>query len=91
MQSRFLQRFGALYPQFSFRGLRRFAAVTYGPFGFVLRVALGETGVKADLCCIALTEGYPEQVRRGLRLIGEAENTHAEPADGRGHAVAIEI
>ncbi len=81
MQSRFLQRFGALYPQFSFRGLRRFAADTYGPFGFVLRVALGETGIEVDLCCIALTEGYPEQVRRGLRLIGESEKPPASQHD----------
>jgi len=84
VQTRFLQRFGALYPQFSFRGVRRFATGAYGPFGFVLRVALGSSWVETDLCCMTLTEGYPQEVGRALRQIAEAA---APPSSEEGVGV----
>lgn len=72
VQSQFLKSFGSLYPQLTFRGLRRLAHGSLGPYAFVLRVTLGRASIPIDLLCVALTEGYPEEVRRFLRRIGRS-------------------
>jgi len=76
VQSRFLKNFGALYPQLTFRGLRRLAHGSLGPFTFVLRITLGRAAIPVDMLCVALTEGYPEEVRAVIRRI---QKTDARP------------
>lgn len=71
VQSRFLKSFGTLYPQLTFRGLRRLAHGSLGPYAFVLRVTLGRAVLPVDMLCVALTEGYPEEVRRFIQRIGQ--------------------
>jgi len=71
VQLGFLRQFDALYPQFAFRGLRRFSPGAYDPFGFVLRVAVGAAGVELDLYCMAVTEGHPQEVNRFLQHMRE--------------------
>lgn len=71
VQLRFLRQFDTLYPQFAFRGLRRFSPGTFDPFGFVLRVAFGKAGVELDLYCLALTEGHPQELTRFLQRMSE--------------------
>jgi len=72
VQSQFLKSFGALYPQLTFRGLRRLANGSLGPYAFVLRVTLGRALIPVDMLCVALTEGYPEEVRRFIQRIGKS-------------------
>lgn len=84
MQSRFLDSFGALYPQLTFRGVRRFPARTYGPYGFALRVAFGKAGIELTLLCAILTDGYPQDVKRYIR-----RTKQAEPAERSEDSVSI--
>jgi len=79
VQSIFLQRFGALYPQLTFRGMRSFPHKLYGPYAFVLRVAFGRAGIELDLLCVALADGHPKKVQRFVERIQEAETVEAEP------------
>jgi hypothetical protein len=72
VQSRFLKSFGTLFPQLTFRGMRRLAHGSFGPYAFVLRVALGRGSIPIDMLCAALTEGYPEEVRRFIQRIGRS-------------------
>jgi len=72
VQSRFLKSFGTLFPQLTFRGMRRLAHGSFGPYAFVLRVALGRGSIPIDMLCAALTEGYPEEVRRYIQRIGKS-------------------
>ena len=72
VQSRFLKSFGTLYPQLTFRGLRRLAHGALGPYAFVLRVTLGKGAIPIDMLCAALTEGYPEEVRRFIQRLGRS-------------------
>ncbi len=73
VQLRFLKSFTELFPRLAFRGLRRFASGSEGPFAFVLRVSAGRAGVDVDLHCVALTEGHPEEVKRFLARIKEGQ------------------
>lgn len=73
VQALFLKRFGELYPQLKFRGMRRFPSRTHGPYGLALRVAFGKAGIELDMLCVTLTDGYPEEVQRFLALIAAAE------------------
>lgn len=73
VQSRFLQQFAALYPQFRFRGVRRFSYRSLEPYAFALRVAVGKAAIELDLLCVILTEGHPEEVQRFLRQVAETE------------------
>jgi len=70
VQSLFLKNFGTLFPQLTFRGLRRLAHGSLGPYAFVLRVTLGRGAVPVDMLCAALTEGYPAEVRRFIKRLG---------------------
>lgn len=86
VQLRFLRQFESLYPQFAFRGLRRFSPGTYDPFGFVLRVAMGATRVELDMYCMAVTEGHPQELSRTLQRLKE----HLPPLPG-DHALPVII
>jgi len=77
VQSRFLDSFGALYPQLTFRGVRRFPARAYGPYGFALRVAFGKAGIELTLLCAILTDGFPQDVARYIQRIKQADSTGA--------------
>ena len=83
VQSRFLERFGALYPQLTFRGMRSFPHSAYGPYAFVLRVAFGRSGVELDMLCAALTDTHPKNLKRFIQRIQETQvpqsETHAMP------------
>lgn len=70
--SHFLKSFGALYPQFAFRGLRRFPSRSYEPYGLALRVAFGRAGIEMELLCVALTDGSPQEVKRFVQRIRRA-------------------
>ncbi len=82
VQALFLQRFGEVYPQLQFRGLRRFPDRSYAPYALALRVALGKSRHELDLLCIILTEGHPEEVRHFLRQVSQAR-----PNSGYGEAL----
>jgi hypothetical protein len=73
VQSLFLQGFGTSYTQLKFRGIRRFPDRTHGPYDFALRVTFGRSGHELDLLCVTLTEGFPQDVRRAIEQIHEAE------------------
>jgi hypothetical protein len=79
VQSQFLKDFGTLYPQFTFRTLRRFQERGRELFGMALRVALGRAGAELDLLCVPLSDGHPQEVQRLIRRI-QAELP--EPAGG---------
>ena len=78
LQSLFLQNFGRLFPQFRFRGLRRFPSHTHAPFAFALSVSFGKAEVELDLLCATLVDGHPQDVRRMMELVQRAEATPAE-------------
>ena len=73
VQSLFLQRFGKLFPQFRFRNLRHFPHHSHTPYSFALRVAVGQAEQELDLLCVALTEGYPQEVQRFAERIAEVK------------------
>jgi len=75
VQSRFLESFSVLYPRITFRGVRRFPARAYGPYGFALRIAFGKTGVELDMLCAVLTDGFPQDVKRYIRRIQQARTS----------------
>ncbi len=81
VQSLFLQRFGQIYPQFRFRGIRRFPDRSYSPYAFALRIAAGKAGREVDLLCIVLTDGHPEEVRHFIRLVHEAQPLPENPIE----------
>lgn len=84
VQALFLQRFGEIYPQLQFRGMRRFPDRTYAPYSLALRMALGKNRHEMDLLCVVLTEGHPEEVRHFVR-----EAAQAEPALAYGGALTV--
>ncbi|MBN1401537.1 MAG: hypothetical protein JXA74_11910, partial [Anaerolineae bacterium] len=73
VQSLFLQNFGTNYSQLKFRGLRRFPDRTHEPYDFALRVTFGRSGHELDLLCVTLAEGFPQEVRRAIERIQDAE------------------
>lgn len=66
VQTRFLRQFSYLYPQLTFRGMRRLTSPEWGPYRFVLRVALGRRGGEVNLLCLAVGDGYPQEVARAI-------------------------
>jgi hypothetical protein len=69
VQSQFLKDFGTLYPQFTFRTLRRFPDRGRDLFGIALRVAVGRAGAELDLLCAPLSDGHPQEVERLARRL----------------------
>jgi len=86
VQALFLQRFGEIYPQLQFRGMRRFPDRTYAPYALALRVAFGKSRHELDLLCVILTEGHPEEVRHFLRQVSEVR-----PNSAYGEALVVLI
>lgn len=74
VQQQFLERFEALYPQMSFRAMRRLSSRTHGPYGLVLRAGIGKSGIEMDLVCAALTEGHPKVVARTIQRCQQSGN-----------------
>jgi len=79
VQSRFLERFGVLYPQLTFRGMRNFPHRAYGPYAFVLRVAFGRRGIELDMLCAALADACPENLKRFIQRIQDSEQAPGKP------------
>ena len=79
VQSRFLERFGGLYPQLTFRGMRSFPHRVYGPYAFLLRVAFGKAGIELDMLCAALGDGSPENLKRFIGRVQEAKVAQSKP------------
>jgi hypothetical protein len=69
VQTRFLRQFSSLYPQLTFRGMRRLTSPEWGPYRFVLRVALGRRGGEANLLCLAVGDGYPQAIARAIEQL----------------------
>lgn len=88
VQSLFLQRFGEIYPQFRFRGIRRFPDRSYSPYAFALRIAAGKASREVDLLCIVLTDGHPEEVHRFIGLVGENNPLPESPTEALPTLVA---
>ncbi|MBC7316140.1 MAG: hypothetical protein H5T70_06950, partial [Chloroflexi bacterium] len=86
VQALFLQRFGEIYPQLQFRGMRRFPDRTYAPYALALRVSFGKSRHELDLLCVILTEGHPEEVRHFLRQVAEVR-----PNSAYGEALVVLI
>lgn len=82
VESLFLQRFGALYAQFGFRGLRRFPARVRAPYSFALRLVFGRAETQLDLLCVTLTEGHPGNVKRFLQRIEQAPPLEGDESKG---------
>ena len=80
VESQFLASFGTLFPQFSFRGLRRFPGRTHGPISLALRLALEGDGREVDLLCAPLTEGTPDNVQRVLEQLRKHPEATANAA-----------
>jgi len=81
VQTRFLRQFSILYPQLTFRGMRRLTSPEWGPYRFVLRVALGRRGGEVNLLCLAIGDGYPQEVARAIDQLSHGPQM-AEDADG---------
>ncbi len=79
VQAQFLARCGELYPQFKFRGLKRFPPRVRDPFSFVLRVAFGQHEIELDLICAVLNEGYPREIKRLVERITQEAFEGAVP------------
>jgi len=73
VQSLFLERFGALYPRLTFRGVRSFPDRTCGPYAFILRAAFGRAGLELEMLCVALGEAFPKKLERFTRRVQEAK------------------
>lgn len=72
VETLFLQDFGRLYPQLTFRSLRRFPSRRRSLYAFALRVAFGKSGPELDLLCVLLSQGHPQEVEAALRRVQEA-------------------
>lgn len=75
VESRFLKTFDSLYPQFAFRGMRRFPDRARSLYGFALRLAFGKAEIELDILCATLIEGDLREVRGYIRRIGEMQAT----------------
>jgi len=73
VQSLFQERFGALYPQLTLRGIRSFPDRVCGPYAFILRVAFGRAGLELNMLCMALGEAFPKKLERFIRRVQEAK------------------
>jgi hypothetical protein len=71
VESLFLTGFQSLYPQFAFRGLRRFPGRGREPFSVALRLAFGRAETAVDLLCVMLTEGTPKNIERFLERLAD--------------------
>ncbi|MHB1296769.1 MAG: type IV toxin-antitoxin system AbiEi family antitoxin [Anaerolineae bacterium] len=74
--SQFLDRFDVLFPQFAFRGLRRFPSRSTGPFGLALHVAVGKSEIPLHVLGTVLVEGHREEVARMLRRVRAWQEAH---------------
>jgi len=72
VQSQFLRTFGDLFPQFKFRGMRRFSDRSCAPYTLALRLAFGSSEREIDLLCVALPTGQPQEVERFIKRIDAA-------------------
>jgi hypothetical protein len=84
VQSLFLRDFGTLYPQLTFRAIRRFPGRSQGLYRMALRVAFGRSGTELDLLCTPLTDGHPQEVEA---IIGRLRETSPDLAATSNEAV----
>ena len=64
LQDQFLHVFPDLYPQLKFRGIKQVREGALGPFGFLLRVSLGDQELVIDLECTTMNAYEADEISR---------------------------